>query len=294
MTRVVRLEQQDKGSRIGVWDGNDVIGLLPAEFARDFTDLIRLSRETGTPIDQLLDKEPLEPIQVVEVDGTAWRWLTPVGAPEVWACGVTYERSKTARNEETKGAADYYNKVYDADRPEIFFKATPSRVAQPYDAVGIRKDSNWMVPEPELVLVITREGCIVGYTVGNDMSSRDIEGENPLYLPQAKMFARCASYGPAIMLPQDNIDIYQRKIRCQIERDGRLMYEGEASTSQLKRKLEDLVAYLIRHNPIEDGTVVMTGTCLVPPDDFSLQHGDRIEIEIEGIGTLVNPVIALD
>ncbi|NOV03900.1 fumarylacetoacetate hydrolase family protein [Paenibacillus planticolens] len=221
--------------------------------------------------------------------------LVPIEAPEVWAAGVTYERSRDARNyEATDGrldAATFYDKVYDAVRPEIFFKSTAARTVGPGGNVQLRSDSVWQVPEPELGLVLNANGEITGYTIGNDMSCRDIEGENPLYLPQAKVWKRSCSLGPAIRLAETVDNPYNLQIASRIYRNGQLAVEGTANTSQLKRKLEELTEFLMRDNELFDGTVLLTGTCIVPPNEFTLAHGDRIEIEISGIGTLVNQVI---
>jgi 2-dehydro-3-deoxy-D-arabinonate dehydratase len=220
--------------------------------------------------------------------------LTPIEAPEVWAAGVTYERSLDARNYDATGgklnATTFYDKVYDAERPELFMKSTSARTVGPGGTLMLRSDSNWQIPEPELGLVITSDSEIVGYTIGNDMSCRDIEGENPLYLPQAKMWRRSCSIGPSILLKDAVNDPYAFAIECRIFRDGVKVVEGSASTRQLKRRLEELVSFLIRDNHIIDGTVLLTGTCIVPPNEFSLAHGDLVEIKINGIGTLRNPI----
>lgn len=232
--------------------------------------------------------------QAVDISGVSYRLLVPVEAPEVWAAGVTYQRSREARNyEATEGrldAATFYDKVYDAVRPELFMKSTAARTVGPGDYVRLRSDSNWQVPEPELGLVLDREGTIVGYTIGNDMSCRDIEGENPLYLPQAKVWSRSCAIGPAVRLAEAVPDPYALQIDCRIYRNGALHFEGTASTRQLKRKLEELVAFLKRDNDLFDGTVLLTGTCIVPPNEFTLKDGDRIEMSITGLGTLVNEV----
>jgi len=221
---------------------------------------------------------------------------TPIDAPEVWAAGVTYEKSKEARNyEATQGKLDsktFYDKVYDAERPEIFFKSTAARTVGPNDPVYLRSDSNWQIPEPELGLVIDSEGTVLGYIAGNDMSCRDIEGENPLYLPQAKVWKNSCSIGPAILLADAVENPYELEIICRIFRNEEKLFEGNAKVSQLKRKLDELVSFLTRDNEIFDGTVLLTGTCVVPPNDFTLAHNDRIEIEIPGIGVLNNPVMA--
>lgn len=220
--------------------------------------------------------------------------LVPIIAEEVWAAGVTYERSRDARNyEATDGKLDattFYDKIYEAERPEIFFKSTAARTVGPDQEVYLRSDSNWQIPEPELGLVINREGEILGYTIGNDMSCRDIEGENPLYLPQAKMWKNSCSIGPAILLAESVEDPYNFDITCRIYRNGELKVEGKANTSQLKRKYDELVSFLIRDNEIFDGTVLLTGTCIIPENDFTLLDGDQIEIEVSDIGILKNRV----
>lgn len=222
----------------------------------------------------------------------ATRPLPPIGAQqELWAAGVTYLRSRTARMEEseTAGGGDFYDRVYQAERPELFLKATAHRVAAPGEALHLRSDSKWIVPEPELVLVITRGGRIVGYTAGNDLSCRDIEGENPLYLPQAKTFDRCASLGPAILVAAEAPG-QETAIRVVVRRDGRAVVDDGTTLAKMKRSLEELVGFLFRDNAHPYGCLLMTGTGVVPPDDFSLQRGDVVEISIDGIGTLVNPV----
>lgn len=219
--------------------------------------------------------------------------LAPVDAQEVWAAGVTYRRSRDARMEEST-QKDVYDLVYDADRPEIFLKATPQRVVHPGEAVTIRSDSTWDVPEPELALVINRHGEIVGYTVGNDMSSRSIEGENPLYLPQAKIYDGSASLGPVVVLASEIDDPLDLRIELVIERGGDEAFRGETSTEQIHRSLDELASYLFRGSAHADGAFLMTGTGIVPPDDFTLDEGDTVHITIEGIGTLTNPVRRLE
>ncbi|MFA9516388.1 fumarylacetoacetate hydrolase family protein [Halopenitus sp. H-Gu1] len=212
----------------------------------------------------------------------------PLHADEVWAAGVTYEISEQAREEESS-EPDIYDHVYDADRPEIFFKATPSRTVGPDEAVGIREDSTWDVPEPELGVVLYR-GEPVGYTIGNDMSSRSIEGENPLYLPQAKVYDRCCSIGPSVASADVIEDPHDLEMRMSIERDGGTQFEGSTSTGQMKRSCEELTSYLNRHNAVPELAVLLTGTSLVPGDDFTLQEDDTVSIEIDGIGRLENGV----
>ncbi len=217
--------------------------------------------------------------------------LAPLDTQEVWAAGVTYERSKVARMEESEGGGDFYDKVYAADRPELFLKATPRRVVGPGQPIRIRRDSTWDVPEPELTLVISSSGQIVGYTVGNDVSSRSIEGENPLYLPQAKVFDACCALGPVITLAGENdLDPRDLTIRLSIMRGGSAVFQGETSTARMKRTPDELAAYLFRDQTFPDGVFLMTGTGIVPPDDFTLAAGDAVEITIDGIGRLSNPV----
>lgn len=217
--------------------------------------------------------------------------LPPIGSQEVWAAGVTYLQSRDARMEEAKaaGGGDFYDKVYDAERPELFFKALPHRVAGPGQAVYIREDSTWNVPEPELTLFINSSGEIAGYTVGNDMSSRSIEGENPLYLPQAKVYERSAALGPCLYIPETALP-KDTSITMAIYREGEVCFKGTIQIHQMKRSFKELTAYLCRGFSFPHGSYLMTGTCLVPENDFTLRRGDRIEITIEYIGTLVNEV----
>jgi 2-dehydro-3-deoxy-D-arabinonate dehydratase len=217
--------------------------------------------------------------------------LAPIGTQEVWAAGVTYFRSRTARMEESKdaGGGSFYDRVYAAERPEIFFKATPQRVAHPGQPMHLRSDSKWMVPEPELTLVINPRGEVIGYTVGNDLSCRDIEGENPLYLPQAKCFKLCAAVGPCLLITQETLSA-DTKIELTIRRAGEVAFQGETSVSQLKRTPQELAGFLYRDNTFPTGALLMTGTGIVPGDEFTLQSGDEVAIHIQGIGTLINPM----
>ncbi len=214
--------------------------------------------------------------------------LPPIDAPEVWAFGVTYMDSMRERQAES-GSPDVYAKVYDAERPEAFFKSTLERLQAPFDEVGIRADSDWNVPEPELAFV-TYGGKIVGYTCGNDMSSRTIEGENPLYLPQAKVYDKSAALGPALVSKESIGDPQKLAVTLVIERDGKEAFKGEANTADMKRDCEYLVDWLVRHNTIPDGTSVMTGTGTIPPPEFTLAADDIVHITIDKIGTLTNVV----
>lgn len=217
--------------------------------------------------------------------------LPPIGKQEVWAAGVTYLRSMEARMEESadSGAADLYDKVYAAERPELFFKSMPHRVAGHNQPVYIRRDSSWNVPEPEMTLFINSQGNIQGYTIGNDMSSRSIEGENALYLPQAKIFERSAAIGPCLYVPEELIPA-DTAIKMSISRNGVELYHDETSINRMKRAFVELAGYLYRECDFPYGSFLMTGTCLVPPNDFTLQPGDTISISIDDIGTLVNTV----
>ena len=225
-------------------------------------------------------------------DFSSARLLAPIGSQEVWAAGVTYYRSRDARMAEAKdaGGGDFYDRVYSAERPELFFKATASRVAGPQEHVRIRSDAKWSVPEPELTLLINHRGRTVGYTIGNDMSSRDIEGENPLYLPQAKVYDGSCALGPCILVSQEPLPA-TTPIRLEITRQGRVAFAGQTTLAEMKRAPSLLTEYLFRENSFPCGAYLMTGTGIVPPDDFSLAAGDRVGITIDPIGTLENDVV---
>jgi 2-dehydro-3-deoxy-D-arabinonate dehydratase len=233
-------------------------------------DLLRLSRAS----------EPLDRLTL----------LAPVCHQEVWAAGVTYKRSKIAREEESVGAAQFYDKVYTAARPELFLKASPWRVVGPSGPVRIRKDGKWNVPEPELALVVSPSLKIVGYTIGNDMSSRDIEGQNPLYLPQAKVYDGSCALGPMVTLAGAMPPLSGVNIKLEIDRGGKRAFEGTTNLGQMARTPEDLVGWLTRETSFPYGAILLTGTGIVPPDDFTLASGDDIRITIDGIGTLTNRV----
>jgi 2-dehydro-3-deoxy-D-arabinonate dehydratase len=215
----------------------------------------------------------------------------PIGSQEIWAAGVTYLRSCDARMEESKdsGSADFYSKVYHAERPELFFKATPGRVSATNEEVFIRRDSKWNVPEPELTLFINSKGKIQGYTIGNDMSSRDIEGENPLYLPQAKVYDRSAALGPCLFITEKPISP-ETMISITIERNDKIVFKNTTQLNRMKRNFTELIDYLFRESDFNKGVFLMTGTGIVPPNDFTLHIGDIVKISIENIGTLLNTV----
>lgn len=217
--------------------------------------------------------------------------LAPMDQQELWACGVTYLRSKIGRQEESKdaGGGDFYARVYEAERPEVFFKATSHRVSAPGKPVRIRKDSGWDVPEPELTLVVTSSGKIVGYTIGNDMSSRSIEGENPLYLPQAKTYDGCASVGPCILVTEEPLPP-DTAIHLEIRREDQPVFRSSITISQMKRTPQELVSFVFRECSFPHGCLIMTGTGIVPENEFTLRSGDEILIRMDGIGTLKNTV----
>jgi 2-dehydro-3-deoxy-D-arabinonate dehydratase len=250
--------------------------------------LNRLMERGGEEVDVDLDRG------VVIRDGRAYPLTVPLPVPEVWAAGVTYMQSRTAREYES-GVANraVYARVYEADRPEVFLKDVDCRrTVGPGGEIYVRGDSSWTVPEPELALVVNSSGAIVAYTIGNDVSARDIEAENPLYLPQAKIYRNSCALGPtALVVDPEKNDQYEFGIELRIlDAGGNLLFKGETSTSQMKRPFDELVDYLARYNVIEDGTVLLTGTGVVPPDDFSLDDGQLVEIEVSEIGTLRNPV----
>lgn len=219
------------------------------------------------------------------------RFLAPIDYQEVWAAGVTYKRSQVARMEESKSGASHYDKVYTAPRPEIFFKGNPNRVSGPGQPVRVRYDSRWSVPEPEFTLVISPALKLVGFTIGNDMSARDIEGENPLYLPQAKVYKQCCGLGPSILINDGSLNRNTTRVQLKIERGGQVAFTGETNLGQLARTFEELIDWLGRESDYPNGAFLLTGTGVVPPDDFTLENGDSVSISIDGIGTLTNPVV---
>ena len=256
-----------------------------------------VSTDGATAIDELFRSD--DPAALAESwfdvgtthDGSTDALAAPIGSQEVWACGVTYRRSRDARKEESErsGGDVFYDLVYEAERPELFLKATPHRVVGPDAGVRIRSDSTWDVPEPELTLAVGASGRVIGVTIGNDMSSRSIEGENPLYLPQAKVYDACAALGPRIVLgAPPGADT---AITLRIERDGSEVVAGDTSVGQIKRSFDELVEHLLRDNPLPFGAFLMTGTGIVPDESFTLQPGDVVHIGIAGIGTLTNHVV---
>lgn len=254
-----------------------------------FTELARAANASNQTLDAIVrDRIPdANRIDIEDIDDP----LCPVVADEVWAAGVTYQISEEARKAES-GKPEVYIDVYESERPELFFKATPSRTVGPNDAVGIRGDSEWNVPEPELGIVL-HHGDVVGYTIGNDMSSRSIEGENPLYLPQAKVYDRCCSIGPCVATEETIEDPHNLTISLTIERDGEVAYENSTSTAEMATSCDELVEYLRRHNNLPETLVLLTGTALVPPESFTLMEGDQVTIDIDNIGRLVNHTVVV-
>jgi 2-dehydro-3-deoxy-D-arabinonate dehydratase len=283
LIRIVRFREPGNEPRLGLVEPDAPTTVAELE-SDDVLAVLRGSRDlTGRTI-EALDAETLElPPPLV--------LLAPLVPPETWAAGVTYERSRDARVDESQvEARDVYSLVYEADRPELFLKdAAGRRTVGPGAGVGARSDSQWTVPEPELALVLDANGGLLGATIGNDVTARDVEGANPLYLPQAKLFAGACALGPAIALPDDWSQPFDIELRL-VGPNGDVIYEAKTSTARMRRSFEELAAWVVRENPVPAGSVLLTGTGLVPPDDVSLVPGQRVEIRIPGIGKLVNPV----
>jgi 2-dehydro-3-deoxy-D-arabinonate dehydratase len=268
---------------IGRVDGDQV---HPLELSASEFDCLADILNSEDPVAVVEAMPCSDPIKLSTVE-----LLPPIDNQEVWAAGVTYRRSQTARMEESEAAASCYDHVYSAPRPELFFKATPHRVRGHHQPLRIRWDAQWNVPEPEITLVISRAMKIVGLTVGNDMSSRDIEGENPLYLPQAKCYDACAGLGPWIRLYRQLPSVHEIGVQLKITRDGQVVFQQETSAAQMAREFTDLIQWLGRDNPFPDGVFLMTGTGIVPDSSFTLMPGDWVHITVDGVGTLSNPIV---
>lgn len=262
--------------------------LWPLELNGSDYDSLASILESDHPsrVTRLLMDQTASPASLADVS-----LLAPIDQQEIWAAGVTYQRSKTARMEESDAAAACYDRVYESDRPELFLKATPHRVSGPDQPLRIRSDSNWNVPEPELTLVLNSRLELVGFTIGNDMSSREIEGDNPLYLPQAKVYDECCGLGPVITLAESMPPRDQIGIRLTVRRDGQSVFEGSTDIGKMARTFDDLIQWLGRDNSFPNGVLLMTGTGIVPDSDFTLHRGDVVDITIDGIGTLSNPIV---
>jgi 2-dehydro-3-deoxy-D-arabinonate dehydratase len=285
--KLCKVRLPDGKVEIAVLEGGQirVVDIHRLDGPQSLADVLHSADPAGL-VKTLLQRSPA-PVPADRV-----RFLAPVDHQEIWAAGVTYQRSKVAREQESaeKGGSRFYDMVYTADRPELFFKSPAWRVVAPGDPVRIRRDARWSVPEPELALVVSPTLEIVGYTIGNDMSSRDIEGENPLYLPQAKFYDGSCAVGPVITLASALPPREQVGIHMTITRSGKVTFEGKTSLASMRRALEELVAWLGKETSFPEGVVLLTGTGIVPPDDFTLAVGDEVAIEIDGIGRLVNPV----
>jgi len=284
--KLAKVKLSDGSRRGAIVDDNSVrlLDFDQLENVRSLGDVLHAKDPAG--LAKFLVDQAVQPVPLAQVT-----FLAPIDKQEVWAAGVTYKRSQIARMEESKSGASHYDKVYSAARPELFFKGTASRVSGPGEPVRVRADSNWSVPEPEFTLVLNPAMQIVGYTIGNDMSARDIEGENPLYLPQAKVYRQCCGLGPVILLATGELDLAATKIILTILRGGREVFHGETSLAQLNRKLPELAEWLAKENEFPTGAFLLTGTGIIPPDEFTLENGDSVAIEVAGIGTLANPVV---
>lgn len=271
--------------------GSVAVGILEDDqvFPLDLSEEVTSLADIFNTKDPAATAESLKTATALPVDSVTL--LAPIDHQEVWAAGVTYKRSQTARMEESETSASCYDRVYESPRPELFLKATPHRVSGPGQPLRIRRDATWNVPEPEITCVINARLELVGFTVGNDMSSRDIEGENPLYLPQAKVYRQCAGLGPCVTLIDAMPSRAETMIRLKIERDGVAVFEGETDVDQMARTFEDLIEYLGRDQEFPHGVFLMTGTGVVPDSDFTLAAGDVVHITIDGIGTLTNPIV---
>jgi 2-dehydro-3-deoxy-D-arabinonate dehydratase len=281
--RLCRFKHHDQKVRLGLVSEDSTLLDLTAVGLAEMSPLLEADDPTAE-LQQLAKKNPRR-LSLSEV-----QLLAPVERQEVWAAGVTYQRSKAARMEESEFSANAYDRVYAAQRPEIFFKSLAEKVVATGEPVGIRRDAKWSVPEPELVLVLNSRGKIVGYTIGNDMSSRDIEGENLLYLPQAKTYHRSCALGPWIVLGASEASAREWKIKIEISRDGKTVFTGDTAVGQIKRRFDELAEFLFRCQVFPHGVALLTGTGIVPPDHFTLNEHDAVRIEISGIGVLQNNV----
>jgi 2-dehydro-3-deoxy-D-arabinonate dehydratase len=280
---ICRFKHGDTQARVGLVSGPGTVLDLTSAGVVSLFDLLEQNDPAGW-----LNRLDLTPLRRHRADEVAW--LAPVERQEIWAAGVTYLRSKTARMSESNFSATAYDRVYEAERPELFFKSLPEKVRGPGQSVGIRSDSRWSVPEPELALVINTQGRIVGYTLGNDLSARDIEGENLLYLPQAKIFRGSCALGPAIKLGVDESQVRDWSIELRVQRAHQVVFSGQTTINRVRRPFSELAQYLFRCQEFPHGAILLTGTGIVPPDDFTLQPDDIVEIETLAIGQLRNQV----
>jgi 2-dehydro-3-deoxy-D-arabinonate dehydratase len=272
----------DPTPRVGQLDGEHVVPLVSGPSC--LSEILHAEDAIHHVRERLAAAGPLVDLSSVLIQA-------PLDQQEVWGAGVTYERSKQARQEESEQGGSFYDQVYRAPRPELFFKATPSRVVGPGRPIRVRADTRWCVPEPELALVISPDLRLVGFTIGNDVSARDIEGENPLYLPQAKVYDASCALGPAITLAAAMPALPDVGIHLEIDRQGTTVCRGTTRADRMVRSFEELIGWLGRDNRFPEGVILLTGTGIVPPDDFTLRAGDLVTITIDGIGILVNPVV---
>ena len=284
----------EKGQRVGILKDDELLDITSTGLESTL-ELIKRSISEGTSVDKIASAQKTvgtysyESLNIIP-DKSKPHLLIPIHPPEVWGCGVTYKRSAEMRDEDTTGARGIYDYVYSAPRPELFFKATSARCSGPNDYICIRSDSNLTAAEPELAYILGKGKEIIGFTVCNDVSAWDIERENPLYLPQSKIFYGCCALGPVISLNSEIMDPYILDISCRIIRDKEVIFSGEINSSKIKRTFDELTDFLCRDNPTLPGTVMTTGTGIMVPNDYALAPGDIVEIEIEGIGKLSNPV----
>lgn len=294
---LVLFHHPQQGARLGVIEGEaliDITGSYPSigAFLRAASGRVQAALDDLQAAARAsIDRYPASALGATP-EPNALRWLPPCDQQDIWAAGVTYERSRAARQEEAIDGGDVYARVYAAERPELFFKARGERAVGHGDMVGIRADATWNVPEPELAIVFTPALEVIGFTVGNDMSSRDIEGANPLYLPQAKVYKRSCALGPGLLLTPST-EWPAAAIRIRITRGGASVFTGETHTARIKRRIPELADYLGRSAEYPHGVVLLTGTGIVPPNEFTLAPGDEVAIEIEGVGRLVNTVVVV-
>src|SRR5262245_5880826 len=299
--RIAQIRLADGAVHAALVQGDEVVDLADPDVGlTGVADFLDRAVESGQPLAELLDRRlaagggarrPAERLLAGEEVGGA-RLTAPITPREAWGCGVTYKKSAEFRDEETTGSSTkgIYDYVYSAERPETFYKGGPAHCAGPFEPICIRSDSEFTAPEPELALVIDRAGGIVGYTCADDVSAWDIERENPLYLPQSKIFLGCLSIGPVIVTPDEAGGGMDLDLRCRILRGGQAIFDGSVNTSRIGRSFEQLIEFLMRDNPIPNGTVVCTGTGVIAEREHALREGDEVEIEISKLGRLVNPV----
>jgi 2-dehydro-3-deoxy-D-arabinonate dehydratase len=292
--KILQFYLPEKGQRVGLLKDGKVFDITSSSI-KSTIELLEQAISKKTTIDEIVNLQTIvgefsyESLNIMS-DKSKPHLLLPINPPEVWGCGVTYKRSAEMRDEDTTGAKGIYDHVYFAERPELFFKATSSRCSGPNDYINIRSDSVLTAAEPELAYILGKDKEIIGYTVCNDVSAWDIERENPLYLPQSKIFYGCCALGPVISLCSEIKNPYNLDITCKIIRNGKTIFSGEINSSQIKRKFEELTEFLCRDNPILPGTVMTTGTGIMVPNDYALEPDDIVEIGIENIGKLSNPV----